>query len=380
VYELGVGSSLRYIGRHDQPKSCPAPNLRLLRRAARNKTKEHVIPKWLIELTGDPKRTWNLGVRFGEKDEAKRERKFAADQFQFPACESCNRAYAALEGRAKIYLAKLITAEALTARQWDDLLDWFDKIRIGLWLGMRLFHQELVLMPPKFRERIGRKDRCLLVYRINPDHEGLIMHGVGDPVFLNWPSCFALTVNGLIFVNVSNDYLLAARIGFPFPRKLVDVKDRTLVSDFDAFYRTKTPLLRFGFYPASIAVYQAILMKSEDVVGEGEDEYAALQDDAFVRDRLIPGSDSRSLIHTSDGMNTGACKPDALIKERELSQDAYRHGVDYLVRFFEYREHMLRDCLESGRGQQAAAYIKTSIEFNRRAIEEMDNERKKAQR
>ncbi len=347
-----------------------------------NKTKEHVIPKWLIELTGDPKRTWNLGVRYGEEDEAKRERQFAADQFQFPACEACNGAYSDLEGRAKFCVTKLIAAEPLTAQQWDDLLDWFDKVRIGLWLGMRLFSQELLLMPPKFHisQRIGRKDRCVLVYRINPDHKGLIMHGGGDPVFLNWPSCFALTVNDLIFVNVSTEYLLAARIGFPFPRKLEDVKDRTLVSDFHAFYRTKTPLIRFSFYPASIAVYQAILIKPEGMVGQGKDDYAALQDNAFIRDRLIPGSDSRSLIHTSDGVTTVACKPDTLINERDLPQAAYQDGVDYLVWFFEYREHMLRDYLDSGRGQLAAALIRTSINFNRRAIEQIDNDWKKGQR
>ena len=69
-----------------------------------NKTKEHVVPRWLIELTGDPKRTWNLGVRYGEEDGAKRERKFAADQFQFPACEACNSIYSDLEGRAKSML------------------------------------------------------------------------------------------------------------------------------------------------------------------------------------------------------------------------------------------------------------------------------------
>lgn len=71
-----------------------------------NKTKEHVIPKWLIELTGDPKRIWKLGVRYGEEDKRKRERKFAADQFQFPACEACNSAYSELEGRAKSYMTK----------------------------------------------------------------------------------------------------------------------------------------------------------------------------------------------------------------------------------------------------------------------------------
>lgn len=206
------------------------------------------------------------------------------------------------------------------------------------------------------------------------------MHGGGDPLFLHWPSCLALTVNNLIFVNISIEYLVSARIGFPFPRKLEDVEDRTLLSDFDAFYRTKTPLIRFSFYPAPIAVYQAILVKSEEMVGDGKDHYAALQDNAFIRDRLIPGSDSRSLIHASDGVTTVACKPDTLINERDLPQAAYRDGVDYIVRFLEYREHMLRDYLDSGRGQHAAALIRTVIDLNRRAIEQIDDDWKEEQR
>ena len=164
---------------------------------------------------------------------------------------------------------------------------------------MRLFSQELELMQPRFHidQRIGRKDRCVLVYRINPAHMGLTFHGGGDPLFLHFPSCLALTVNDLIFVNISIEYLLAARIGFPFPRKLEDVEAGTLVSDFDAFYRVKTPLIRFTFHPAPIAVYQAILMKPEEIIREDRDDYAALQDNPFVRDRLLPGSDTRSLIH-----------------------------------------------------------------------------------
>ncbi|RWJ74666.1 MAG: hypothetical protein EOR35_31420 [Mesorhizobium sp.] len=347
-----------------------------------NKTKEHVIPKWLIELTGDPKRTWNLGVRYSEEKEAKRERKFAADQFQFPACEACNITYSDLEGRAKSYVTKLIAGEPLTTQQWDDLLNWFDKVRIGLWLGMRIFSQELGLVPPKFHinQRIGRKDRCVLVYRINSDHKGLIMHGGGDPVFMYWPSCLAITVNNLIFVNISIEYLLAARIGFPFPHKLEDVEGLTRVSDFDAFYRTKTPLIRFSFHSATIAVYQAILMKPDEIIGDGKDEYSALHDHAFVRDRLLPGSDTRSLIHTSDGVITVACKPDSLIEERDLPQSAYRHGVDYLIRFFEYREHMLQNYLDSGRGQHSAALIKALVKFNRTAIEDLEDDWRNAQR
>lgn len=71
-----------------------------------NKNKEHVIPKWLIELTGDPKREWNLGVQTGHPD--RKLRKYAADQFQFLACETCNGRYSDLEGRAKSYMSDLL--------------------------------------------------------------------------------------------------------------------------------------------------------------------------------------------------------------------------------------------------------------------------------
>ena len=57
------------------------------------KTKEHVVPRWLIELTGNPKREVFLG--FEKKPQAK-QRRFAFDQFTFPACDACNNKYANL--------------------------------------------------------------------------------------------------------------------------------------------------------------------------------------------------------------------------------------------------------------------------------------------
>ena len=113
-----------------------------------SKTKEHVIPQWLIERRGDPKRTWNLGVCYAEKDEAKRERRFAANQFHFPACDVCNNAYSDLEGNgAKGSITNLGAADHLKAKEWNDLLDWFDKVRVGLWLGMRLLSSFFSLPP-----------------------------------------------------------------------------------------------------------------------------------------------------------------------------------------------------------------------------------------
>jgi hypothetical protein len=347
-----------------------------------NKTREHVIPQWLIELTGDPKRTWNLGIRFDQVDPAKRERKFAADQFQFPACEACNNAYADLEGRAKGYVVRLIAAQPLTGREWSDLLDWFDKVRIGLWLGMRIFSKELLLPPAKFHieQRIGRKDRFVLVYRINPDHKGLIMSGAGDLPFLMWPSWLTLTINNLIFVNVSSDYLLAARMGFPFPRTIEEIDGLTHATDFEAFFRIKTPLVRFSFHPAPIAVYQAILVTPLKVYSEEgddqpiDDRYRTLSDNEFVREQLVPGSDKRSLIYSSDGVTTTVCQPDEHINERDLPKAQYRHGVDYLRRFFEYREHMMKQLITSGGGRDYASLVRGNIKFNRLAIETLDDQ------
>ncbi|MEZ5901256.1 MAG: hypothetical protein R3D51_17380 [Hyphomicrobiaceae bacterium] len=340
-----------------------------------SKTKEHVIPQWLIAFTGDPKRTWNLGVRYAEKDEAKRERRFAANQFHFPACDVCNNAYSELEGRAKGYITRLATADPLTATQWNDLLDWFDKVRVGLWLGMRLFSQVLLLPPAKFHidQRIGRKDRFLLVYRINPDHKGLIMHGAGDLPFLMWPSWIALTINDLIFVNVSTEYLLASRMGFPFPRKLEDLEGVTRAGDFDAFFRVKTPLVRFAFYQAPLAIYQTILVTPETIEEDEEDRYETLRQNAYVRELLMPGSNTRSVVHSSDGLSATAHKPDDLIRERELAKGEYKDGIHYIRRFFEYRGHMLKNYIASGRGEYSKTLVRSLIKFNNWAIDSLDD-------
>lgn len=352
------------------PKSCV-----FCGNAPDNKTREHVIPRWLIEFTGDPKRIWQFGEWYGEEDASKRERRFAADQFQFPACEACNSAYSDLEGRAKSYVTKLVASEPLTAREWDDLLDWFDKVRIGLWLGMRALSQELELMPARFHidQRIGRKDRCVLVYRLNSDHEGLTLTGAGDPLFLFWPSCLALTINGLIFMNISIEFLLAARIGFPFPRKIQEVEEGISLSDFDAFYHTKIPLIRFSFPPAPIEVYQAISMRPDEMAGDGAGDYLALLDNPFVRDRLLPGSDTRSLVYASNGSTVVAHAPDDLIRERDLPQAAYRHGATYIIRYLEYREHMVRTYLASGRAERSETALKAALKVNRGAIQELED-------
>jgi hypothetical protein len=340
------------------------------------RSREHVIPQWLIEITGEPTREWNLGVQFDEGSGVYRERKFSANQFQFPACDACNGRYSALEGRVKGYILKIGTKEPLRASEWDDLLTWFDKVRIGLWLGMRMLHRELPHLPANFRidQRIARKDRCLLVYRINPEHKGLIMSGIGDPSFFQWPFCFALTTNALMFINISSDFILAARMGFPFFRKMVDEFPRTYCYEPECFYRQKIPFIRHGFPMPVLEIYQSVLMGADLMGGDNIEDYQRLADHPFIQGLLIPGHPLKSLIHSTQNGEPVRFRPSDLIAERDLPGRAYKHGAEYLKSLFEFRQFVLSDYLNSGRAKQAMENIKAAVVWNLKAIEHMEAE------
>lgn len=335
-----------------------------------------MIPKWLIELTGDPKRIWNLGVRL-TKSETKIQR-FSADQFQFPACDSCNKRYSALEGRSAEMMSHLLKRAPLKGFEWHELLDWFDKVRTGLWLGMMMLGGEVPQPTPNFYidQRIGLKDRCILVYRIGPEHRGLIMHGASDPCFFFRPSCFGITINDLIFVNVSSEFLLSARMGFPFPRTMEDTDDLTIVSDWDVFYRTKVPILRWPHYQPVLEVYQAVL--ADGILSESEklahSEYRALCNHDFIASRLMFVDQPRSLIHTIQRDLCVAIGNEEEIVEKDLPEKSYRHGVDYVKQVLEFREILMIDYAKTGRGAKSAELIHELRKFNRWAMAGMNNE------
>jgi hypothetical protein len=88
-----------------------------------SKTKEHVIPKWLIAMTGDPKRQVSFGTyNINNKPPTK----LAFDQLTFPACEQCNGEFSDLEGRARNVTERLLEKGHLTSADFNCLLDWLD--------------------------------------------------------------------------------------------------------------------------------------------------------------------------------------------------------------------------------------------------------------
>jgi hypothetical protein len=99
-------------------------------------------------MTGDPKRQ----VSFGSYNlNRKPPTALAFDQLTFPACEQCSHDFSDLEGRAREATERLLGKRPLTSTDFNCLLDWLDKVRTGMWLGL------LWLRPVQlsFEKRIG---------------------------------------------------------------------------------------------------------------------------------------------------------------------------------------------------------------------------------
>lgn len=223
------------------------------------KSKEHVVPRWLIELTGDPKREVFLGLIKDVKNRFE-ERKFSFDQLTFPACLSCNNKYAELEANVKSILIKILSEEVVTTEELSLFLDWLDKVRIGLWLGMMQLNKNYVDIAPSFHieTRISQYDRMLIIEKSDSEKSRLNLGGVDTFSFNLTPSVFTLIVNNYYFTNISYMFLLHRRLGFPYPETMHFQPDdgRVELNFSHGRKRIMKPLLRKSIEEKGTILYQ----------------------------------------------------------------------------------------------------------------------------
>jgi len=271
----------------------------------RSKSREHIIPQWLIKLTGDPNRQIYVGRAWYRPTLPMRQ--FSFSRLVFPACEQCNGRFAELEGRAQSVMKRILARDVLAAQDWDLFLDWLDKIRIGLWLGMLFLNKNHRGISPRFfiEGRIGTKDRFVLVYEIEDDgQEGVIWLGTETPLFEYTPSCFALVVNNFLFLNASFDFLFSRRLGFPYASR-VEVHDgRDLIDLENGTGKIRLPLLQKAFPPGGTRLWQPIipwrhLQADDGSPGDVRGQY----DTAFVRSHCLDFDTGKGKIF-SDGEKT----------------------------------------------------------------------------
>ena len=180
-----------------------------------DKNKEHVVPRWLIEATGDPKRNASFGT-YNWKTQAPKV--FAFDQLTFPACSVCNSKFSELEGLAKNVVQTLLAQGSLSDGDFNVLLDWLDKVRIGIWLGLIQLEGNPWGIEPKFHisQRIAMHDRSVGIGVIEERESGINLVGPESPCFGVSPTTMCLLINKIILFNSSAIGLCSRRLGFPF--------------------------------------------------------------------------------------------------------------------------------------------------------------------
>lgn len=277
------------------------------------KSAEHIIPKWLIEITGDPKRKAYFGYRY-EPNKQPQRRTFSFDSFRFPSCVSCNQKYSVLETNTKSVIEKMLVSGSLSASDLNLLLDWFDKIRIGLWLGYQYLDKNRAGITPKFyiEKRIGANDRMLAIFKADTDGKGLTYFGCDMPSFTYTPCCFSIRINNLFFLNMSYNDLFSRRIGFPYPKESFAMPGQQELDVFSSGRnRVMTPLLKKRFTIKGTEIYQPMFryrISEPKVRGYYDTQYVrensmvweegigkiSVQDNAELRE--YPGSPSRGYI------------------------------------------------------------------------------------
>ncbi len=232
------------------------------------KNREHILPQWLLKLTGDPKRVVNFGTNFKDG----RTIRFDWYNFCVPACKSCNEEYSSLEDRAKSYVLTLLDRGALTSIEYDDFMDWMDKIRVGLWIAYHFIQGNPTNIKPQFhiKTRISQKDRMIAIYPFPGDEVGLNAIGAESLIFHSQPSCMGLRINNILIMNMSTEFLFSSRCGFPFPKScftMLDGENHHMlhISDFSITRKIKHPLIRKQIIKPSIHLYQPIMTKSENM-------------------------------------------------------------------------------------------------------------------
>src|SRR6185437_5311190 len=138
-----------------------------------DKNKEHVLPRWLIEMTGNPSRLAAFGIEFNKSPVSLRQ--FSFDALVFPACANCNSRFSALEDLVRPTMERLVSAQAVSSSDLIVLLDWLDKVRVGLWLGYLYLDKNPMGIQPSFHieSRIGQTDRMVAILRIEDANIGL---------------------------------------------------------------------------------------------------------------------------------------------------------------------------------------------------------------
>ena len=227
----------------------------------KDKNLEHVIPQWLIRLTGRERS--DVFSLYPDRD-----KHLSFLQFKFPACTECNTKYSAMEAKVKPVLENVLAGKSISGADASLLMDWFDKVRVGLWLTNMFYNPKLKhdVQPHFFIDtRVAKTDRMLSVRKLqlsDSENKGIYFNGTQTLLFDYCPSAFTMVINDYYFFNASNNNLVSPRVGFPALSdvKVEDESTGSLSANFMVGrHKVSNPIIQ-SFIPnkESITFYQPI--------------------------------------------------------------------------------------------------------------------------
>lgn len=224
-----------------------------------DKNREHIIPQWLIKYTERGKMPVVKVLKDGELKP-----KISYMNFTMPACEACNEEFSRLEAAVKPILLNVLSEKPVTAREISLLLDWFDKVRLGLRLSMVYLQNGLHQEAPHtfIKDRTGLTDRMLIIEKIKqqPDIR-LAFPDTNTEFFKSAAESFQFIIDNYVFTNASAHFLVSSKLGFPYATHIETVDaPNVLMTDFvHGKNRARGPIID-DVYPApdKIILYQPI--------------------------------------------------------------------------------------------------------------------------
>ena len=178
----------------------------------KDKTLEHIAPKWLLDITDTSRK--------GFDSHWDKSALTAFSSLVLPACNDCNNHFAKLEGQAKPIIEKLLNRQNPSVVEIDIILDWLDKVRVGLWIVELIRSKNPVGIIPKFgiSDRVGQKDRFLKLSYFKHDRPALSFTATSTAAFHFSPSCFGIVINDLYIINCSFDMATSPWLGYPYAK------------------------------------------------------------------------------------------------------------------------------------------------------------------
>jgi hypothetical protein len=271
-----------------------------------DKNKEHIIPKWLMKLTDTENKSMIVGIDYNKMQPIQ----FNFSSFTFPSCTKCNSDFAAIEALVRPTVEKILVDDYVDGVELIRLLDWFDKVRISLWIAIQFLNKGTFNMDPKYfvNTRVGLKDRLLAITNCYDSYKGLRWTGANTLCFVLSPTCLTLKVNNVLFTNCSSDFVLSEQLGFPYP-VFERPNPNSSLTDFqlvDGKNRASHKLFNSKLYSPTTIVSQPIFS-----IGKSLTE--TLYNNDYVKANSYDYSKGQGKLFVTDGTQTYAMEIDGKI-------------------------------------------------------------------